>query len=51
MQKKGHPAWAALSTSGLFALELPDDVRDVIVLADGDDPGKPLHARPLSLEA
>jgi putative DNA primase/helicase len=34
------PAWAALSTSGLRTLELPDDVRDVIVLADGDEPGE-----------
>jgi putative DNA primase/helicase len=36
----GHPAWAALSTSGLRSLNLPDVVRDVIVLADGDDPGE-----------
>ena len=40
MQATGHPAWAALSTSGLRALDLPDDVRDVIVLADGDDAGE-----------
>jgi hypothetical protein len=40
MQATGHPAWAALSTSGLRALELPGSVRDVIVLADGDDPGE-----------
>jgi putative DNA primase/helicase len=40
MQAKGLPAWAALSTSGLKALDLPADVRDVIVLADGDDAGK-----------
>ena len=40
MQATGHPAWAALSTSGLRALDLPRDVRDVIVLADGDDPGE-----------
>jgi hypothetical protein len=40
MLATGHPAWAALSTSGLLGLELPDDVRDVIVLADGDDPGE-----------
>jgi hypothetical protein len=39
MQASGHTAWAALSTSGLRALNLPNDVRDVIVLADGDDPG------------
>ncbi|HZR76999.1 MAG TPA: toprim domain-containing protein [Bradyrhizobium sp.] len=35
-----YAAWAALSTSGLRALELPHGVRDVIVLADGDDPGE-----------
>jgi putative DNA primase/helicase len=40
MQASGHPAWAALSTSGLRALDLPKDVRDVIVLADGDDAGE-----------
>jgi putative DNA primase/helicase len=36
----GHPAWAALGTSGLRALDLPKDVRDVIVLADSDAPGE-----------
>ena len=40
MQATGHPAWAALSTSGLRTLDLPGDVSDVIVLADGDDPGE-----------
>lgn len=40
MQATGHPAWAALSTSGLRALDLPETVRKVIVLADGDDPGE-----------
>ena len=40
MQATGHPAWAALSTSGLRALDLPGGFRDVIVLADGDDPGE-----------
>jgi putative DNA primase/helicase len=40
MQATGNPAWAALSTSGLRALDLPKDVRDVIVLADGDDAGE-----------
>ena len=40
MQAIGHPAWAALSTSGLRSLDLPPDVRDVIVLADGDEPGE-----------
>jgi putative DNA primase/helicase len=40
MQAIGHSAWAALSTSGLRTLDLPKDVRDVIVLADGDAAGE-----------
>lgn len=40
MQATSTPAWAALSTSGLRAIDLPDDVRDVIVLADGDEAGE-----------
>ncbi len=40
MLASGHPAWAALSTSGLRGLDLPKDVRDVIVLADGDEAGE-----------
>ena len=40
MQATGHPAWAALSTSGLRTLDLPEDVRAVIVLADGDEAGE-----------
>ena len=40
MQATGHPTWAALSTSGMRALVLPDAVREVIVLADGDPPGE-----------
>ena len=40
MQVTGHPAWAALSTSGLKALDLPETVREVIVLADGDEAGE-----------
>jgi putative DNA primase/helicase len=40
MQAAGHPAWAALSTSGLRGLDLPGNVRDVLVLADGDDAGE-----------
>ena len=40
MQATGEPAWAALSTSGLRALDLPDGVRDVIVLPDSDDAGE-----------
>ena len=40
MMATGYPAWAALSTSGLRALELPAAVRNVLVLADGDRPGE-----------
>ena len=40
MQATGLPTWAALSTSGLRSLDLPREVRDVIILADGDDPGE-----------
>jgi putative DNA primase/helicase len=40
MNDTGIPAWAALSTSGLRGLDLPSGVRDVIVLADGDDLGE-----------
>jgi hypothetical protein len=40
MQASGHPAWAALSTSGLRALDLPHEARNVIVLADGDEAGE-----------
>ena len=32
--------WAALSTSGIRAIELPAEVRDVVILADGDGPGE-----------
>ena len=40
MQASGIHGWAALSTSGLRSLDLPKDVRDVIVLADADQPGE-----------
>jgi putative DNA primase/helicase len=40
MQATGQAAWAALSTSGLRTLELPAEARDVVVLADGDEPGE-----------
>jgi putative DNA primase/helicase len=39
-QATGHPASAALATSGLRTLDLPTDAREVTVLADGDDPGE-----------
>lgn len=40
MQAAGHPAWAALSTSGLRTLNLPTEVREVTILADGDEAGE-----------
>lgn len=40
MQLFGQPAWAALSTSGLRTVTLPASVREVVVLADRDEPGE-----------
>ncbi len=40
MQATRKPAWAALSTSGLRSLDLPRAIAEVIVLADGDEPGE-----------
>jgi len=40
MQATGRPTWAALSTSGLRSLDLPPEIQEVIVLADGDDAGE-----------
>lgn len=40
MQATGLPVWSALSTSFMALLDLPAAVREVIVLADGDDPGE-----------
>lgn len=39
MQATGHPAWAALSTSGLLSLDLPTEAKKLIVLSDGDAAG------------
>jgi putative DNA primase/helicase len=39
MQATGHCGWAALSASGVRTLELPEEARDIIILADGDDAG------------
>jgi putative DNA primase/helicase len=41
MQATGFAAWAALSTSGIVALELPPGIRELIILADGDLPRAP----------
>jgi phage/plasmid primase-like uncharacterized protein len=40
MQATGGTACAALSAPGLRALDLPVDVREIIILADGDEPGE-----------
>jgi hypothetical protein len=40
MNYRGLPAWAALSASGLQSVLLPASIRDVFVLADGDEPGE-----------
>jgi hypothetical protein len=40
LQATGLPTWSALCAEGIVALELPPQVRTVIVLADGDEPGE-----------
>jgi putative DNA primase/helicase len=40
MQATGLPAWVALSTGGLQTIKLPPEVREVTILADGDEPGE-----------
>jgi hypothetical protein len=40
MQATGQSAWAALSTSGLRSLQLPPEVQEVTILADGDEAGE-----------
>jgi hypothetical protein len=40
MQATGTPTWAALSASGLRALQLPANITRVVILADGDDTGE-----------
>ncbi len=40
MQEASLPAWAALSASGLCSLDLPPEIQEVIVLADGDEAGE-----------
>jgi hypothetical protein len=45
MQATGRPAWAALSTSGMAKVDLPDELVDIIILADGDAPGEAAAVR------
>ncbi|MGY4513341.1 DUF7146 domain-containing protein [Bradyrhizobium sp. USDA 3650] len=40
MQATGQRTWAALSTSGLRNLDLPDNELDIVVLADSDQAGE-----------
>ena len=40
MQVTGRTAWSALSAVGLRFISLPPDIRQVTVLADGDDVGE-----------
>jgi putative DNA primase/helicase len=40
MQATERPTWAALSAPNLRSLNLPNAVREVTLLADGDDPGE-----------
>ena len=39
-QSTGFVVWAALGTSGLRSVKLPDAVREVVIAADNDEPGK-----------
>jgi hypothetical protein len=40
LQASGKPTWAALSTSGLKGLELPDVARDIVIATDADEAGE-----------
>lgn len=40
LQATGLPTWSALSSGGIAGLELPPEVRRVIILADADDSGE-----------
>jgi putative DNA primase/helicase len=40
MQATGRPVWAALSTSSLGSLDLPQHIHEVTVLADGEGAGE-----------
>ena len=39
LQETKHPVWAALSKGGIENLILPDDVTEVTIAADHDEPG------------
>jgi hypothetical protein len=39
-QASGVPTWVAMSTTGVKALVLPPEVREVLLYPDGDEPGE-----------
>ncbi len=40
VQMMGEPAWAVLGTSGFKNIELPENIRTVILAPDGDEAGQ-----------
>jgi phage/plasmid primase-like uncharacterized protein len=50
MQMFGLPGWAALCTTGLAALDLPGEVRKVLIAADNDENGAGQHAAAVAFE-
>lgn len=40
MQIMGEPAWAVLGTSGFKTIELPENIKQVILAPDGDEAGQ-----------
>jgi putative DNA primase/helicase len=40
VQSTGFVVWAALGTSGLRSVKLPDAIREVVIAADNDEPGE-----------
>ena len=44
MQLFGIPAWAALSSSGIAALELPSEIKSVVIACDNDTNNASHHA-------
>jgi hypothetical protein len=40
IQATGKPGWACMSSTGLRSVLLPQEVRDIVILEDGDEPGR-----------
>ena len=40
MEATGIPTWAALSAGNLSMVTIPDDVRELVIVADGEDAGR-----------